>query len=247
MKYINPKVEISGLVIVRLMISVGIAATGVLSACSANLQTQAQAPKPAVTKTGNQQPMDHRNMGGMNHDGMKPGGMMDHSMMSLGPADAEFDLRFIDAMIPHHEGGVNMAQEVLQKSSRPELKKLAEDIIQAQTKEINQMKQWRLVWYPRALSEPIAWHSQMNHSMPMTEAHIQAMRMDMDLGAADANFDLRFIDAMIPHHEGAVTMAKDALSKSKRPDIQKLAQAILQSQSAEIKQMQQWRKAWYGK
>ncbi|WP_421656383.1 DUF305 domain-containing protein [Leptothermofonsia sp. ETS-13] len=64
----------------------------------------------------------------MNHGDMKPNGMMDHSMMNLGPADGEFDLRFIDSMIPHHEGALSMAAEVLQKSSRPKLKKLAQDI-----------------------------------------------------------------------------------------------------------------------
>jgi uncharacterized protein (DUF305 family) len=71
--------------------------------------------------------------------------------------------------------------------------------------------------------------------------------MDMDLGAGDAEFDLRFINAMIPHHEGAVTMAQDALSKSKRPEIKKLAQNILTSQQTEINEMKKWRQAWYNK
>jgi uncharacterized protein (DUF305 family) len=52
---------------------------------------------------------------------------------------------------------------------------------------------------------------------------------------------------MIPHHEGAVTMAQDALKKSQRPEIKKLAQAIITSQDAEINQMKQWRKSWYNK
>ena len=223
-----------------------IATTSVLNACSSSAQNQAQAPNATATDAGTKQ-MDHGNMGGMNHGDMKKGGMMDHSMMDLGPADAELDLRFIDSMIPHHEGAVVMAREVLQKSKRPELKKLAEDIIKAQEKEINQMKQWRTVWYPKAPSTPVAWHSKMGHSMAMSDDQIKAMRMDMDLGAADADFDKRFIDAMIPHHEGAVVMANDAWQKSKRPEIQKLAQGIIGSQKDEIEQMQQWRKAWYGK
>jgi uncharacterized protein (DUF305 family) len=75
--------------------------------------------------------------------------------------------------------------------------------------------------------------SGMNHSM------------NMDLGAADANFDLRFINAMIPHHQGAVTIAQDALSQSKRPEIQTLSNDTIASQKSEISQMEQWRKAWY--
>jgi len=51
-----------------------------------------------------------------------------------------------------------MAKEA-QKSKRPEIQKLAADIIQAQDKEINQMNQWRQAWYPTA-SEPVAYNSQ---------------------------------------------------------------------------------------
>ncbi|MGL4619934.1 MAG: DUF305 domain-containing protein, partial [Chroococcidiopsis sp.] len=50
---------------------------------------------------------------------------------------------------------------------------------------------------------------------------------------------------MIPHHEGAVTMAQDALKKSQRPEIKQLAKNIISDQQKEIAQMKQWRKAWY--
>jgi len=58
----------------------------------------------------------------------------------------EFDKAFLEQMIIHHQGAIDMANIVLQKSSRPELRKLAEEIIAAQTKEINQMKQWQMQW-----------------------------------------------------------------------------------------------------
>jgi uncharacterized protein (DUF305 family) len=80
--------------------------------------------------------------------------------------------------------------------------------------------------------------------MPMTTEQISAMRMDMDLGAADAGFDQRFLAAMIPHHEGAIVMAQDLLAKSTRPEMKKLAQDILTSQQAEIDQMKGWQTAW---
>ena len=183
------------------------------------------------------------NHGGMNHDGMKKGGMMNHSM-DVGPADANYDLRFIDSMIPHHQGALVMAQEVLQKSKRPELIKLAKGMLAEQKKEIAQMQQWRKQWYPKASATPIMWHAAMNHEMAMTAEHKQSMMMSMSLGKADAGFERRFLDAMIPHHQGAVTMGQDLLKKSKRPEMQKLAQSIIKSQQAEIAQMTQWQKQW---
>ena len=73
------------------------------------------------------------------------------------------------------------------------------------------------------------------------------MNHNIDLGPADADYDLRFIDAMISHYEGAVVMAKDLAQKTKRPELQKLAKAIITSQQFEIDQMQQWQKSWYKK
>jgi uncharacterized protein (DUF305 family) len=173
-------------------------------------------------------------------------GMMNHSMsMDLGPADANYDLRFIDAMRMHHQGAIEMAKEAQQKSKRPEIKKLADNIITAQNREIGQMKQWRQAWYPKAGKQMMAYHSQMGHMMPMSSDQMQGMMMSQDLGVADSQFDLRFINAMIPHHEGAVTMAQDALKKSQRPEIKQLAKNIISDQQKEIAQMKQWRKAWY--
>ncbi|BAZ01582.1 hypothetical protein NIES37_55850 [Tolypothrix tenuis PCC 7101] len=214
------------------LIAIASVSSSVVTACS---QSTAQ------NHTNN----DHQ----MNHDGMMHhGGGMNHSMaMDLGPADANYDLRFIDGMIVHHQGAIVMAKEAQQKSKRPEIKKLADDIIKAQNQEISQMKSWRTVWYPKAGAKPMAYDAQKGQMMEMSSEQMQAMMMNMDLGAADAEFDLRFIDAMIPHHEGAVTMAKDALQKTKRSDIKKLAQAIIKAQDAEINQMKQWRKAWYNK
>jgi uncharacterized protein (DUF305 family) len=210
-----------------------VASTGLLGACSTGTQTQAQTNNMPMTG-------ESSGMSGMDHGGMK----MNHGM-DLGPADADYDLRFIDAMTPHHEGAVVMAKAALQKSKRPEIKTLATNIIKAQDREIAEMKQWRKQWYPKASTAAMAWHADMGHMMPMSGEQKQSMMMSMNLGAADPTFDLRFIDAMIPHHEGAVVMANDALTKSKRPEVQTLAKAIIASQEAEINQMKQWRQAWY--
>ncbi len=210
-----------------------LAISSITTACSAGSKTSAQSPSPTMMDTG---------MKGMDHSSIMGGMSMD-----LGPADADLDLRFLDAMTPHHQGAVEMAKEAQQKSKRPEIQKLSDEIIKAQDTEIAQMKQWRQAWYPKASDTPMAYNAQMGHMMAMSPEQKQGMMMSQDLGAADAEFDLRFIDAMIPHHEGAVTMAKEVLGKTKRPEIKQMAEEIITSQQAEIKQMKAWRKAWYGK
>lgn len=232
---------------------VSIAAVAVLGStlagCSSSSQSQTtpaqtQTSSPAAQDAGNH-PMDH---GNMNHGQMDHGNGMDHSMgMDLGPADAEYDLRFIDAMIPHHRGAIDMANEALQKTKRPEIKSLAQNIIKAQNREENElMRKWRAAWYPKAPKTPVAYDSQQGKMVPMSAAQRDSMMMKMDLGAADAEFDLRFMNAMIPHHEGAIVMAKDALNKAQHPEVKQLAKEIIASQQAEIDQMNQWRKNWYG-
>jgi uncharacterized protein (DUF305 family) len=220
--------------LVGISLGTAIALSG-LTACSNSAQNTSSTQSPAPSSP----------MAGMDHSKMDHGAM-NHSMMNmdLGSADENFDLRFIDAMVPHHQGAVKMAQEALQKSKRPEIRKLAQSIVADQDKEIAQMQQWRKSWYANATT-PMAWNSNTKSMMPMTQDQMNGMMMNMDLGAADDQFDLRFINAMIPHHEGAIVMANDALQKSKRPEIQKLSKAIVTSQQAEIDQMKQWRKAWY--
>lgn len=210
-----------------------------LSACSKDAQTNSTVS--SEQKTTKQSPASDAGVAQKTeqHNSHNMG------MMNLGPADDNYDLRFIDAMIPHHQGAIEMAKQVQQKSMRPEMKKLADDIIKAQEKEIKQMQQWRKEWYPQANSKPMMHDSHTGHTMPMSSDTHNQMMMQMNLGEADAEFDLRFINAMIPHHEGAILMGKDSLNKSKRPEITKLAEDIISSQKAEIEQMKKWRNSWY--
>ena len=223
------------------LVAIATIATGTLAACSSTPSPEvptsntpiAVTPTPKVAPSPNSTNTSMSGMGNMK--------------MDLGASDANFDFRFIDAMTPHHQGALDMSKEAKEKSQRPEIKKIADDIIKAQTREISELQAWRKQWYSSASTMPMAHNAQMGHMMEMNSDQIKGLMMSQDLGAKDAEFDLRFINAMIPHHEGAVVMAKDASTKSTHPEIKKLAQDIISSQQAEIKQMEGWKKTWYKK
>ncbi len=52
--------------------------------------------------------------------------------------------------------------------------------------------------------------------------------------------DIDFVTGMIPHHQGAIDMAKIVLEKGKDPEIKKLAEGIIKAQESEIKMMNEW-------
>jgi len=107
-----------------------------------------------------------------------------------------------------------MAKEAQRKDQHTD-QKVSREIIKAQNKEINQMKVERHR-YPKAGDKPMAHNAQMGHMMEMSSEQMNSMLMNMDLGAL-CQFDLRFINAMILTI--ILTMAQDALGKSKRAEI----------------------------
>jgi uncharacterized protein (DUF305 family) len=66
-----------------------------------------------------------------------------------------------------------------------------------------------------------------------------------DMGEMEPkHFDNHFLNMMIAHHEGAVVMSKDALTKAEHPEIKQLAERIIKAQAPEIEQMKKWKAAW---
>lgn len=83
-------------------------------------------------------------------------GMMGQNMMggssAMGSGStmmnaADIDKAFIEEMVPHHQAAVMMATMLKARTNRPEMKKLADDIITAQTKEIEMMQNWYQAWF----------------------------------------------------------------------------------------------------
>lgn len=65
-----------------------------------------------------------------------------HGPMMEGVMDADPDAAFVRGMLPHHRGAVDMAKVQLKYGKDPELRRLAQDIIDAQEKEMTFMREW---------------------------------------------------------------------------------------------------------
>jgi uncharacterized protein (DUF305 family) len=148
-------------------------------------------------------------------------------MVDLGKADKYVDLRYINAMIAHHGGAIVLAQQAKEKSKRPEIIKLAEDILAGEPKSIAELYGWKKDWYrdTRKVSDK---------AVP-------------NLGDYDDNFDLRFLNALIAHHEEGIVMAEEIRLKSTRAEVLDNADAVIEFLNGGLKVLKEWRTEWYVK
>ena len=144
------------------------------------------------------------------------------------------DAAFVVDMSAHHLGAIEMARIARDRATKPEIRALADDVIGSQESEIARMKE-----IGKGLPEPPAGGMGISHAE-------MGMGMDTRLLEYVRPFDRVFVDMMIPHHEGALVMAKRVIADGEHPELRTMARAMIAAQAREIAQMKRWRKAWYG-
>lgn len=151
--------------------------------------------------------------------------MYDKSNMSLGQADRTFDLRYINAMIAHHRGAMLLAEQLAKNTSRPEMKTLAQNILADEPNAIAELYSWKKDWYGdvKTVRDPIV----------------------ANLGPADETFDLRFLNAIIAHHEEGIVMTRETRQKSSRAEILNNADAVEAFLANGITTLKDLRSSWY--
>lgn len=151
--------------------------------------------------------------------------MYEKNVMSLGQADRTFDLRYINAMIAHHRGAMLLAEQLAQNSTRPEMQMLAQKILNDEPKLIEELYSWKKEWYGDAkkVRDPLV----------------------AQLGSADEKFDLRFLNAMIAHHEAGIAMTRETRQKSSRAEILNNADAVEAFLTDGIEALKEIRMNWY--
>ena len=133
------------------------------------------------------------------------------------------DIMFAEMMIPHHEQAIEMSEIAFKNTTNPDVLALAEQIRGAQEPEIEFMKSW-----PGVNSM-----GRMGHTMM---GMLDDNEMEMLRVSTGADFDRLFLEGMIKHHEGAIDMA-EMIVDSANPEVAKLGDSIIASQSAEIQAM----------
>lgn len=178
----------------------------------------------------------------MRYRGMMSWGESQNRVSQTASASS-IDRHFIEQMIPHHEGAIDMANLALKKSNRQEIKTLAEAIVKAQTEENKDMRAWYQDWFGKNV--PKGSSTMMGGGMMSGSGMHMGGSEDMDALAGASDFDREFIEQMIPHHQLAIMMARMLQSGTSRPEMQQLAKNIIESQSKEIEKMQGWYGDWY--
>ena len=149
---------------------------------------------------------------------------------------AAVDRAFVAGMIPHHESAIEMAEIALDEGDSQFVKQLAEDIVAAQQVEIETLTR---------IDAQLEADGVEVGDLGMPE-DMQGMDMaPAELRGADP-FDRAFVDMMVPHHAGAIEMAKAELENGENAELKQLAQEIIDAQQREIDEMNDFREKEYG-
>jgi uncharacterized protein (DUF305 family) len=143
------------------------------------------------------------------------------------------DVMFAQMMIPHHEQAIEMADIALDPTNGASdaVRELATEIKNAQDPEIAFMKEVLAKW-----NKPTEMDSSMDHS-EMMDGMLSLDELDALGALRGSDFDTAWLEAMIRHHEGAISMAEDLLESGTNQELIDLGRKIIEAQQTEIDAM----------
>jgi uncharacterized protein (DUF305 family) len=139
------------------------------------------------------------------------------------------DVLFMQDMIVHHRQALDMSNAATTRAGSDQVKRLASRISHTQGPEINAMIRWL-----RDQGQRVPDHHAQHHGMPGMATPEQLANLNASRGAA---FDRLYLQLMIAHHMGAITMAAGEMEKGAHTMVQELAQDISVSQAVEVNRM----------
>lgn len=157
------------------------------------------------------------------------------------------DVSFATDMLQHHAQALSMVDLTAGRPLDPAVARLADDIRSAQAPEIENFVDWLTAW-GEPIPETMRDHANAGHaagdmadSMKGLDADMPGMMTAEDMtaleDAADADFQSRWLEMMIAHHEGAVEMARTEIDGGRHRPAVELAKTIVDSQSEQVDTM----------
>jgi uncharacterized protein (DUF305 family) len=146
------------------------------------------------------------------------------------------DIKFMQGMIGHHAQAVEMVALVPSRTASDDVRKLAQRIDVSQKDEMNMMREW-LQSRGQQIPDPRAHHMMGGMLMPGMLTSEEMARLTAATGAA---FDRLFLEGMIKHHAGAITMVHDLFATDgagQTPEIFSYASDVDADQRMEIDRM----------
>jgi uncharacterized protein (DUF305 family) len=146
------------------------------------------------------------------------------------------DIKFMQGMIGHHAQAVEMVALVPSRTASDDVRKLAQRIDVSQKDEMNMMREW-LQSRGQQIPDPRAHHMMGGTLMPGMLTPEEMARLTAAAGAA---FDRLFLEGMIKHHSGAITMVHDLFATDgagQTPEIFSYASDVDADQRMEIDRM----------
>ncbi len=143
---------------------------------------------------------------------------------TMNHAQIKSEEQFLREMIPHHQEAVDSSKIVLEKTDNKEIKKLAQNIIDEQTKEITTLERWLKARYPNSTWEASTGTTYMA-MMPKLE------------NLSDDALENAYLQGMVMHHQAAINMANQVIRVKPHEELVKFAQSMIKSQAEEVQTM----------
>ena len=159
---------------------------------------------------------------------------------TYGPPAGSVDVAFLQDMSTHHRQAVQMAVWERTNSTDPLLRQLAFDIESSQTMQVGRMEGWLTLW-DEPTSSPDGLH--MGWMGMASTDRMPGMASEADLDRLHAStgpaLDVVFLQLMLRHHQGGVSMLQAAAAQAQVPAVRSLARSMLAAQLAEAQTMTQ--------
>lgn len=142
----------------------------------------------------------------------------------------QLEITFLAEIIPHHQAAIEMSELELERGVSPDIRTHAENIIANQQHQIEQFTRWLEEWYGLTPEE----------AMAQAPEETQTMIEELSAVEAGEDFDVAFVQKMIPHHQAGIIELLEPQSRAPHAQLRVAAAAGITTQQAQVADFRTW-------